>query len=1523
MPYEIGGRADKLGNRYELRWAIYQILNILNEKIDYVILEPIGQDEEGIDLWTCNKDGIKEGQQCKARNGSKDHWTYSAVKAKGIFEKWKSQLDRGEVHTVALVTPLNFTILEDLTQRAKTTNDNPKDFYEYQICTAGEDMQKFFRNFCEVMNIDPENEIDLVECISYLKRISIHQCPDSCLKELLLLPTMNRFFIGNAEEIYGKFVSWVVDGELYGKKIDQHVLYAFLDAKNILLRDLTNDERIMPRLEELNREYRESFIPLKDGLITRKEFSKCREVIGSANSIIVHGKAGMGKSGCTVDIINYCDQQDIPYLGIKLDKRTPQQNAEAWGKQLGLPASIAHCIHSISKHRQAVLILDQLDALRWTQAHSRDALLVCAEIINEVINLNFDRTHKISIVFVCRTYDLANDASIRHLFEDSGTKAEKVQWTKILVNELDEVTVKDIVGKRYGKLNSKLRELLKVPSNLYIWQQLDPSKEYGECSTTNHLVLAWWDQLSRTCFELGLDQHYLHEIKETVVGNMERRNRVHVPRNILGGHKAYLEFLSSNNFLIVRDEKVSFAHQSLLDCFLAKKMFERYHDGNSIVEIIGGKDTQTPAKRYQVQIFMESLYQYDSQDFLDVGQMMFEASEVRYLIKYVFLEVLSQADTSDGNIQEFVLSNCENQLYGEHLLNSVIFSRPNYIRLLRGQGVLDRWMSTPQKKDVVFNLLVSMSQDYNAHDIIFIRRYAFCSEEDDRDLSKCFLHNQISDGIDELFDLRMEFYRVYPLMANNYHHFDTAFKESPLRAVKLLKFLLENEIEAEARNSFDIEHLVLADNEYLKDNAMEVIDLLLPSIPEITDVEVSSSGWSGRRFSSYKGLFERACIHVVKQANIAVISSNPEAFLDRYKDVMDKGSLLLNEIILEALYHLPEQYSDFVVDYLSSDLEKNAFDKTSGNCDELLLVKQVLGKHSKHCTEGSFAQLEEKVIRYICPMTKGRYQGRINFKREHGYPVYWRFWGDFQKEILEVLPLRRLSSQARELIGVLGRSFPDGATFYKYSEGHSGWVSSPIAGKDLSDQAWRGVLTNEKLKDRKNRRWKEVPGGFLESSIDQIATSFQAAVSEEPERMIKLVLAYAEKERILEPYIDSLFAGVAFSQDLNHVPTTLLENMILQFSYDHVSQRARYICSIIEKRDTSDWASEVLDALMDIALNHEDPVLGKQNVYSDEDKEMRSFDMLQTNAINCVRGCAAGAIGSLLWRDSSLFEKFKVTIEHLVNDENSAVKFASLFALWPSYNIDKDWATEAIIKLYEEDYRLAGFRNTNQMLFLLYPKYRQRVIKIIEKCYASEDERIIRVGGHCLSEMYIRYGEFSGVMSEVAAMSETQATAIIQVTVLYINKDEFSSLAKEIILRFKTSSLKMGSAISRLFYDDLIDLQRDGDFLAEIMSSDLMPGVIHSFVRYLENKAQSVRGYSEIILSMSHSLIERVDAMTLGSWGLEDELSKLVARLYDETCTSRESRAQRIARECLDIWDLMFEKSIGSTRRLSRELMEM
>lgn len=53
-------------------------------------------------------------------------------------------------------------------------------------------------------------------------------------------------------------------------------------------------------------------------------------------------------------------------------------------KSWDLRDSIVYALNAISKDKTAVLVLDQLDALRWTQANSSEALAVCMEMIRQV-----------------------------------------------------------------------------------------------------------------------------------------------------------------------------------------------------------------------------------------------------------------------------------------------------------------------------------------------------------------------------------------------------------------------------------------------------------------------------------------------------------------------------------------------------------------------------------------------------------------------------------------------------------------------------------------------------------------------------------------------------------------------------------------------------------------------------------------------------------------------------------------------------------------------------------------------------------------------------------------------------------------------------------------------------------------------------------------------------------------------------------------------------------------------------------
>ena len=1517
MPFEKGGRADKKGNQYEINCIIFQMLKILDETNYSIVVEALGKDEVGTDILVTTFEGIKEHQQCKARNASKNCWQISDLKARNILSAWKMQLNRDSDRQVALVSPMDCSFLVDLNDRAHNTSGKAEDFYTIQILKSDKKFQNFYKSFCIEMGLNIQKDTDILKSIDYLKRIYYKRISEYEIRERIS-QSIQFLFRSEKNIVYNALVSLVVTKDILGKEITQSVLYDYFKNQKIefCLRD--NDDRIAPRINEINQEYRETFKVLQEGLINRKEFGKCIDAIENEKSIIISGSAGYGKSGCTEAISNYCEEKRIPYIAIKLDRRIPHGNCKKWGQDLGLPSSVAYAIHCISKNEKAVIILDQLDALRWTQANSSEAISVCMELIRQVNYLNCEREKNIIMVFVCRTYDLENDNNISSLFKKNESKES--DWTNVIIGNFDEDTVKKIIGEGYKNLSLKLKMLLRIPSNIYIWQHLDKGESYGDCLTTSHLIEKWFQQICRKSISEGLQEKSIIETITEIVDKLDKIGRLYAPRQTLNVGEADIDYLISSEIIMNQKNKIGFAHQSILDYFISKRMMEKYFNGEKIENIIGEKSKQNPGRRYQVQMFLQSILEYDSADFIRAGEEMLLSDSIRYYVKFIFYEILGQISEPDENIVQFIIENCENEVYGKYLLNNVIYSKKQYVAILRNHGILDRWYQDLEKKEKIFHLLQSLRSDLTIEDIRFIRKYAFKNVDDARQFIMCFWHG-ITEESDEMFDLRMSLYEHYPDLAKGlYIDVKSMMEQCEMRTIRLISFWMKNKIKSQGRYVYRYEEeLIGADNSFLVENGEFVLIELLPYIPKNDTVEVKYSDWSGRYWHK-KGI-ERTCVELVKKANVAVISKSPEKFWKCYETYMGKGYLVFNEIILHGLSYLPSYYSNQIIRYIGSDLDKNIFDYTSGAEDELELVKKVLRVHGEQCDKEQLYWMENAIYTYVSPRAAEWYQRRIEWnKSKQDQRVYWSFWGDLQYDLLSCLPQERISERSKELVQVLDRKFCGVSSIYYNRDGHSGWVKSPVSGKNISKKQWLQIITNKKLENKNRIKSIEVKGGFIESSYEMYADDFQSVVRQEPQVMIQLVLEH--KNKVLPAFINSLFSGVETSECIKEVDSKVIEEMFKMFPCDLETHRASYFCGIIERMNGVTWSVEVLEQFKNIAIKHSNPELDKPNVTSPEDKEMKSCQMLHSNALNCVRGRAARTIGHLLREDRNLFIQFREVIEKLALDENPAVRFAALYALWPSYNIDREWAEKQIIRIYESDIRTASFQDSKNMFFRLYPKYRERILKIIEKCFNDSDKELIEVGGHAVCEFYIQHGEFEKIMSDIEALSEEQIKAILDMAILYLDIDDYRELAKTIILRYINRNIDLEFPLIQIFSKEYIKLAQDRQFLQEIMGSKVSKRIVWSFVHYLKENANSVVDYADIIIKLCENILRMEIEELRGQWGIEDEASKLIISLYDETANSEKAADKQIAEECLELWDIMFERQLGSVREVSRKLME-
>ncbi len=1509
MPLEKGGRADKYGNRYEIKVIIYEFLKLINEENYSVTIEAIGEDEKGTDILVKLANGNIEHQQCKIRNGSNDSWTISDLKMHDIFKNWKYQLSRDKNRQVSLVSTIGCSFLVDLHSRALNTNNNPRDFYDIQIKSSSKKFQNFYEDICNEMGLSCLNINDISCSIDFLKRIHFNQISEYTLEELIN-QKIEIYFCSDRDRVFNILLEYIINKDILGHEITGLVLRNYLFSKGIELRSMYEDDRILPKIINLNKEYRKGFKSLDEGLIDRSEFKECIDVIKSEQNLIISGNAGQGKSGCTEAILNYCEKENIPHIAIKLDKRIPKGNCKIWSKELGFSNSIVYKLDSVSKNKQAIIILDQLDALRWTQANSFQALSVCMELIKQVKSINYERKNKMIIVFICREYDLRNDNNIKALFDTNiELNQEKNEWKNVIVRNFDESIVKKILGSEYNKLTKKTKKLLQIPNNLYIWQHLEKQETYDDCVTTNHLIDKWYTQICKNSKEVGVESEYVKKTIDEIVNNIDKMGRLYIPKTILNIEETGFDYLISSEIIIYSGNKVGFVHQSILDHFISKKMINQYYSGENIEDIVGEKNKQTPVKRYQIQMFLQNILEFESNDFLEVCKKILNSDKIRYYIKFIFYEILGQISEPDKNIINFINDSFKYDRFDEYLLDNAIYGNHSYIDILLESGILEKWfLEGGNKKNKVFILLKSINEYLDCKYVNFIEKYIFKNQLDDNNFSDCFLHDIFKDS-DELFELRIKFYNKYPILLE--HTFAFCFTDKIIvneniekRIIRLLSLCLENNINEIYYIEKGINNIK---DSFFIENGQYIIDELLKYIPKNNSFDIKYGDWS-ECINSKK--LERTVVELIKKANKQIIITDPELFWSYYEPYMGKNYIVYDEIILYGLKELPTCYSNRVIFYLSNDIDKKIFDYTSGAEDQLGLVKEVIKVHSCYCDDSYLVAFKNMIKKYISPGAVNLYKRRIEHNKSRKYePIYWSFWGEMQYQLLSNIAYERLSYEDKSLLKVLERKFKGDFNHYSNLRCTTGWVQSPIYGKKIGKNAWLKIITNNKLLN-KNGKWENENGTFIERTIESYSRDFILAVREEPETMIRLVLD--NKNSVITNWIDYMFSGVSNSENINNISIEILEQMFKSFTCNENEDRAIHFCIIIDQINYFEWSSDIFLQLKDIAINSENDV--KNYVI---DKEKSECENLKNKALACVSGYAAKAIRSLIIRNNNLFFTFKDTINKLIISDNPIIKMTSIYPLMATYNIDNKWLEEKILYLYESDIRMICFGDAKSIFFKLYSQYRERIFLIIKEAFMSKDTMLVKIGSICICEFYILYDEFEYDIFNLKEYTEEQVNSIIDMAIIYLKYEQYCNKAKKIILRF--INLDYDLELSKIFYNNIINLDRDSDFLNEIMKSKINSKIMTAFIYFLEKNTYSIIDYAEFIILLCESILFKD---INNDWGIEYNLSKLVIMLYDECCNLENERSKAIAEKCLDLWDIMFEKQIGHIRVLSKELME-
>ena len=1126
MALEAGGYAEKLGNRYEANWIAYQLLRLLHEKISYVIVENIGYDEVGVDLVIGNLDGSHEDHQCKVGAGNAEHWSLSKLHSSSILKNANYQINRKttEFH---LVSPLSSKIISDLCESALNSNSIPFDFLEHQVKKSKE-REKCFKSLCGYLDLKFDVEEDINKAMFFLQHFKITRYEQNKHTQDELEDKASSLFSGNATQLVQFLKYYPVEYNKLRNKITANQLFHELEDKGFIARDIPEDQRILSVIENLSKEFDNSIRPflICDQLIKRKELESIVESLDENAVTLIRAEAGIGKSSLLLELHTHLQDKGVISVPVRLDRRNPENNLDAYGKALGFPYSPPLSLKTLAKHNKVVIILDQLDAIRWTGAHSNIALQICQELVRQTIALRKEGAD-ISIVLASRDFDLNDDIAL-----SSWLKSISKSLQEVSISSLDEEKVSELVSsfEMYSQLSSGKKEILKIPLWLGIYLTIaHRTKSVPSFNNKLELVKTFWDdrlnQIELHHFSLENAKKVIEEIVEL----MMQRSQLSISESSMSlGSKQAIKVLISVGLLIKQDQRISFRHQALFDYQVGFKLYRAGSESpQKLLVALGDYDEQILTKREHLKYGLNTLLDANQKDYCACVEMLLFSDEVRFHLKFLVLNSLKDLKSIKAPAKKLI-----NKLVNIDSLKSKFISISCYnnievIEYLINNGTFNNWISSSDEDliDPSIQLLKSISKIKPDLLVETLRPYVDKSDDWNQKIysSLCW---KIEDDSNAMFELRTEL--LQKKCYANYIDWRGLSKKHPERALSLIVILLEHYKEVVCKSCYSDEvrnHKKLTRSDSWSTTEIKEIQAISEAISEevirtllrkITDIAESQADkksvflWLEKDkeddyhsdFSLTYGLFS-----LIDNAG-KQLGSDPDRLYRLVEPYFSINNPVTTHLVARLLFRLSIKYADIVIEWF---LEQANLRLSCGNTDKepvWILPGKLIEKFSVHCTEENFKKIEVCLYRFKSEKNLDQIKGILE-TRKMGLSL--SYWGSAQYFLLPKLDENRISIETKELIKVLNRKFStySNSNFCSKFDSTFSAITSPLPlGNKLSNKSWKKLILTpgKKISDR---NWKQAGKGVMtESSVGQFSRTLDSAVCNEPTSAAKLKYPY-------------------------------------------------------------------------------------------------------------------------------------------------------------------------------------------------------------------------------------------------------------------------------------------------------------------------------------------------------------------------------------------------------------------------------
>jgi hypothetical protein len=1554
MAFESGGYADKLGNRHEGRWLVKQLLRLLNEEISSITIEAIGDDEQGVDLIVVGKNDIRQFQQCKARNASNEFWDITDLHNRGILKNMLFQLNRNVNYEFALVSGVPASTFGDICESARKSNNNAEDFYSYQILKLGETRKKVFRKFCEYLGLDPEQKRDREKAFRYLQRMHVILWVDDQNSWNELLGLADILINGEPELAIGTLAEFAQSS--IRKSISALDIRTHLTQSGLYPRDLTHDERVAPAVERLGRAFEDSIRPIliSRELIPRDETQAILESLDKTRIVILHGASGLGKSSILYELTQKLKLLQRPYIAVRLDRQQPRNTAKQFGKELGLPASPVLCLASLIKQQGGVLIVDQLDALRWTSSHSPNSLSVCNSMIQEIQQIEA-AGKPISVIIACRTFDLEHDPAIKNWLDQFSVKDRHL---KIEVKKLRPDIVKSIVKRAQGdfeRLREKEKLILSSPQHLAMWVNITSQTRIHEFHSATALMREFWNHQYRMLEQLGINSEETDHILDELVDYMEHSGNLVAPANLISTHQKALSCLYTQEIIRKDGHRVCFCHQSYLDFRIAERLLRQIHHGQGdICTWLGSKEAQSLFRREQLRQVLVLLSDDDPKQFIKSVRALLFNNDIRFHLKHLALTVLGQLEQPTQDMIEFSCELLLNNQWRVHAIEFIYWGSVPFVQSLISSRIMQSWLASSNPGDVNDAILLLRSVHDKSGDWFAEMLLPYSAENKDwLDRIISALGFSVERDSDKTFELRLELLKKGHAPA--WIDWNSLASANPTRVIKILEAAIstwdstrleENSLTENQRARF--EHWQNEDVKSLSNTArrhpLETWDRLIPHIERLTAVKLDEydnqlDDWLEPRLHGlHYGYItlSRGIVTMVLEAGKELAKTKPNEFICRTKVLQNSISPIIQEILIHSYAALHPIYSDEGIKWLLSDPSRFALGPGYSEPEWAPAVKLISGL-SPHCSEELFRKLEDAILHYHSPNEKQMAKFYLTSWKQGFFGDYW---GRAQFFLLPALSAKRRKSSTEALIRVLKRKF---GTYPEHRFLRSGQITGGLTGSPLpkdklhliGDNAWLRIITNKNIPETNHTKLKQIaPDIAAESSITHFADDLRAISCRYPERFGQLALKFPKD--VNTHYLAAILNGIKTvkpenlpsEEQASWKPAKIrtIEAILETFQVGDDYNTATTFCWLLHGRPDENWSDKTIDRLLRYARFHEDPIPGRLNIYSHvtgNNVNTASVQSLEDNKLNCVRGVAGLAIGALLWKHPDWLEKLRTGIESLIIDPHIVVRVAAIDACLPIINIDRDFAVNCFITACQSDYRVAATREAVYYFNSCMNTHFEQLSTVILKMLASENNEIAEEGALEVCARWLFLGMFQSELEKCKSGKSAHRKGIAQIAIQFLKEKEYSGKCLDLLRQLiNDDEHEVRTIVNRAFFNDprVLNLPYLTDFLITYINSksfrDDPTGLLFTFKDFPGSLLQ----YSDAVFGMCATftgpLSELSRNLATNTGHDVSMVSPLILRLYEQS----KGRNDIVANHCLDVWDAMFEQRIGIVSELMKQL---